>query len=385
MTALSYSFLFITLIALNLERCLGTRIGSTVTPEALNTATTTTRQLQDSSYFDNIDLSEVSLCGCNSCYDRGVGGHSFRTGQTESCAQRIMGLISEQQYSEDAACSQIAKTDFVSECGPICDSELCDGRAELAAKADEPRPMKLFCGCQSCTTDAWVSMAGEFSCGARISYVTDFQGMTEVEACRKVAGQEFTLECGPCDPDTCEEADSTQSSTFADMNDSESQGFAFKPEIPQIPDFVDIPLTPEFPLYCFPAYNDRLRYENLWGKYAIEVKESDNFCGPSDNIFSRRTVRVANDELTLQFKNTGNRWEASEVRLLLPQEEMPFHYGEYSFSVKSVQVIDSTTGVIVGTVLPVSIILGLFSWDSTEVSRSSSLQSHHSYFVNGSY
>ena len=55
------------------------------------------------------------------------------------------------------------------------------------------------------------------------------------------------------------------------------------------------------------------------------------------------------------------------MRVLLPQEEMPFHYGEYSFSVKSVQVIDGTTGVIVENgVLPVTLILGLFTWDATE-------------------
>ena len=97
-----------------------------------------------------------------------------------------------------------------------------------------------------------------------------------------------------------------------------------------------------------------------------------NSCGPSGNVFSRDTVSLqANtdtnkDELKLEFKKVGNNWEASEVRVLLPQAEMPYHYGNYSFSIKSVNVIDSSTGTVLDNALPVTMILGLFTWDATE-------------------
>lgn len=336
-----------------------TRLGSET-----GSSDATTREL----YFDKIDLSEVSLCGCNSCYDRGVSGWETRTGE-ESCAQRVMRLIADQQSPEEAACTQIAKIDFADECGPICDPDLCDGRADLATKLDR-KPEKIFCGCEGCKTSTWVRMAGTFSCGARISYLTDFQGKTEAEACRKVAGEEFKDVCGACNPDTCEKADPQMFSEILDNapdaeveSQPQQQGLEGRP---QQPEFEDIPLSPEFPLYCFPPYEERERYENLWGKYTVEVKESDNLCGPSDNLFSSKTVSVNKDELTLQYRKIGDRWGASEVRVLLPQEEMPFQYGEYSFLVKSVEVIDSTSGAVIDTVLPVTLILGLFSWDATE-------------------
>lgn len=349
--------LFRLLISLvSIQKCASTRLGA---PEYhVTTSSTTSRHL----YFENVDLSEVSLCGCDSCYDKGVSGYETRTGQ-ESCAQRIMGLIADKHLAEEAACTQIAKTASPDECGEICDPRLCDGRAELSARQDDPsgKPEKTFCGCASCTTDAWIRMAGEFSCGARISYVTDYQGKTEREACRKVAGDEFSEICGACNPDTCKTVDPHQFSP-------NTQEVAAEPsnDPPMQPQFADISLTPNFPLYCFPAYNDRVRYENVWGKYTLEVKESDAACGPSDNFFDRRAVQLQNDELALRFLKVGDRWTAGEVRVLLPQEEMPFHYGEFSWSVKSIAVIDSSSGAIVDTVLPVTMILGLFSWDATE-------------------
>jgi len=95
----------------------------------------------------------------------------------------------------------------------------------------------------------------------------------------------------------------------------------------------------------------------------VEVKEG--FCGPSTNTFSTNTVSVDNDELTLEFKKVGNIWEASEVRVILPDNEMPFPYGTYSFSIKSVSVLDASSTVI-SQVLPDNLILGLFTWDTTE-------------------
>lgn len=44
---------------------------------------------------------------------------------------------------------------------------------------------------------------------------------------------------------------------------------------------------------------------------------------------------------------------------------MPFLYGKYSFSVKSIEVIEA--GSVVSNILPQSLILGLFTWDATEI------------------
>jgi len=129
-----------------------------------------------------------------------------------------------------------------------------------------------------------------------------------------------------------------------------------------------IPLTQDYPLYCYPNYNSRKKYENVWGKYQLEVKESLGVCGPSDNFWDQETVSVneAKDELTLQFKRVNNRWTGGEVRVLLPEAEMPYDYGEYSFSVKSIEVKDQATGQVVNNTLPKTVILGLFTWDATE-------------------
>lgn len=313
------------------------------------------RQLQGASYFDGIALSAVSLCGCHSCYDEGYFGFQTRAGEA-SCAQRIMQLIAGESISEEAACRQIAKEDYSQECATLCDIDMCDGKAVMNAAEQDKDPPKTFCGCAECNQDVWLTMAGEFSCGARISWLVG-RGQISTEACRTVGAQEYADVCGPCNPDTCQHV-------AAATTVSEVPPELYQP--PAQPELDDIPLTPEFPLYCFPAYSERIRYDNVWGKYTVEVKESENACGPSDNLFSNNTVQVQDDELTLQFKKVGESWMGSEVRVLLPWEEMPFQYGEYSFSLKSVQVIDSASGSVVDTVLPITMILGLFTWDVTE-------------------
>ncbi|CAB9518423.1 Glycosyl hydrolases family 16 [Seminavis robusta] len=316
----------------------------------------TTRHLQNTQ-FEDIDITEVSLCGCDSCYDKGFSGYiETRTGRI-SCAQRIMQLIANENTPEEEACRQVAKVDHSDECGSVCDIDMCDGRGTMHAKEKDPPPPKAFCGCKGCNQDVWLAMAGEFSCGARVTWLTG-RGQTSAEACRTVAGDEFSDICGACNPDTCEQ--SAQGHELPEDAGSQSLEFQEPTELE------DIPLTPDYSLYCFPPYNDRVRYENVWGKYTLEVKESEHPCGPSDNMFSTRTVHLDDDELTLQFRKVGDRWEGSEVRVLLPWEEMPFVYGDYSFSVKNVKVIDTATGNVVDTVLPLTMILGLFTWDATE-------------------
>ena len=100
------------------------------------------------------------------------------------------------------------------------------------------------------------------------------------------------------------------------------------------------------------------------------MKEGDT-CGPGGNRFTRNTVSVSSDdELTLEFKKVDGAWEASEVRVIMPDLEgggmKKFQYGEYRFHLKSLAVIDSNTNQIVSTVLPKDLVLGLFTWDPTE-------------------
>ncbi len=55
-----------------------------------------------------------------------------------------------------------------------------------------------YCGCPSCTSTIWNTLAGQYSCGARISWLRSREGgsLSEYDACVKVAGEEF--ENGPC-------------------------------------------------------------------------------------------------------------------------------------------------------------------------------------------
>lgn len=351
------------------------RVHGTTTTYLRLSATSDLRKLQNSN--SSKALKKSALCGCNSCDD------SRRAGDF-TCAQRVMGLITDYRFTEEAACNRIAKISFVEECAEVCDFDLCDGRGAIDTEAEV---QNTFCGCDSCTSKVWDTMAGEFTCGSRISFLTNLQGVETSVACHKVGGIEYRDTCGACDPETCHQLN--HGTTVATKAPQTPKPIASPTPVPQLPETApdpqsmeepeqnyldDNPLFPETPLYCFPEYNKRQRYNDTWGRgYTMEVKEGTT-CGPSGNRFSRNTVFFENDELTLQFKKSGNHWEGSEVRILLPQEEMPYHYGQYSFSVKAVQVIDSTTGTVVDSKLPLTMILGLFTWDATGKSAKAILQ-----------
>ena len=173
--------------------------------------------------------------------------------------------------------------------------------------------------------------------------------MTEDEACRQVAGVEFPTQCGTaCNPRRCDGG-------FPDETPAPSAA----------PNGVI--LTRESDIYCFPPYNDRQVYENVWGKYRVEVKQGDGVCGPGDTLFSNETVSLneGKDKLTLEFKMVNGTWMGSEVRILLPESEMPYTYGTYQFSVPTVQVLHNG-GMIKSLVLPQSLVLGMFTWDPAE-------------------
>ncbi|CAB9518424.1 expressed unknown protein [Seminavis robusta] len=366
-----------------------------------------------SSYSSSLDAREPVVCGCHECteaiVDRQAGEHS--------CAERIQFLVDEYQLPEEEACIRVARTEFRDICGPECDPGRCDGN-----KLPPHEMPSTYCGCKHCTHEVWNRITTQHhTCGARISYLADFNGLPTREACNIVGGHEFPHEddCGLCDPDRCEpvlgtgeyrcgcsrctnaiwdlELDhdgATCGERIEFLQDVEGQtevracrqvtGI----EYPQLcgsncnPDLCDSPLAARTPLYCFPDFDERERYRNFWGNFTVEVKESKveerGICGPHDNKFTASTVsRVGPNRLKLQFKKSaGQSWIGSEVRVRLPNADMPFRYGSFSFSVESVQVVNVHSGEVESDNLPPSLVLSMHTWDATENFATHENQNH---------
>lgn len=137
------------------------------------------------------------------------------------------------------------------------------------------------------------------------------------------------------------------------------------PTAPPLPRF-----DPDENLYCFPPLANRVRYSKAWGQYLVDVKESPFYarCGPGGNRFSRDTLSFDENrqELKLEYKFVHGRWKASEARILPLPLDGPFSYGQYSFRIKTVRVLDDTeTRVVVTNQLPPNLVLGMFTFDPT--------------------
>lgn len=362
------------------------------------------------------------VCGCSECNRKALktmaGDHS--------CGERIQYWMEELDFSEDEACRRIAVTDFPDECGSCacgqqklvrqsdffcecksctldvwstmtddyscgarisyahdvlgmsgeqscqlvgaqfqdecggCDPTMCGILAAEEEPTDDFTINGLRCGCAECNDDAWNTDAGGPTCGERISWLVRNEKSlypSVNDACMQVADREFS-QCSACNPAKCN----------GGSNDMyESSGKLPTQGTTADDGYSEMTLSARTPLYCFPDFEKRTRWRNVWGKYTVEVKESDALCGPSDNKFGTNTVSLAdNNQIKLQFKKVGNDWEGSEVRVRLPEDQMPFVYGKYSYSIKSVQVIDAKNDAVIDDKLPPSLILGLFTWDATE-------------------
>ena len=223
------------------------------------------------------------------------------------------------------------------------------------------------CGCAACTDAIWNTLAGEFSCGDRISYLTTSMAQqypSEVQACRQVAF-EFPCICGGCDPSRCALPTPEFNPPSSWVPPTQDQfGNSATPAPTPVTAVIDSSISAEnMPLYCFPDATGRASY-SLWGGMVIQPKASEGVCGPGNNFFRSDTVQVDTtaDTLTLLYANAV----ASEVRVLLPAAQRPFTYGTYSFSVKSVEVLNAAGSVLSNT-LPKELVLGLFTWDPLEV------------------
>jgi hypothetical protein len=300
-------------------------------------------------------------CGCEACTDQVWNSLAADDGTGSfTCGSRIEWVIGSNSLSEIEACRLVAGVQFPDHiCGPFCDPDTCaeEGQVDKSGAPDTTIPSTpnksdpsssssstvLRCGCNECTEDVWntkaVDFSGAYSCGARIEWSVANLGLSEEEACLRVAQAEFPVKCGgfACNPAKC---DGRQPPA----------------------------LTPEAPLYCFPDYQDRMRY--TWSDYIVEAKEGAS-CGPHNNRFTKDTVDFSSSnggELTLQFKyQRGIGWSGSEVRVVPVDDQQQFSYGTYTFTVKDIVHQNTNTGEILGNILPPSLILGLFSWDSTEL------------------
>lgn len=277
-------------------------------------------------------VTNESHCGCAVCNNRIWNNDA----EGHTCGDRILWLQNNDPWmTEEEACRAVGKTEHPLSCGD-CDPDTCG------------RPIER-CGCKECDDETWNANANGFTCGERVEWVMG-TGETSMAACALVAS-EFPTICGhKCDPNRCDGR-----GNFAGAEDRECDTPA---------------LTSESDLYCFPPYDRRVRWENVWGKYIVEVKESNpnTVCGPNDNVFSRETVSLdeQNDKLTLQYKMVEGTWNAAEVRIVLPEEDMPYQYGTFDFSLESVHVYNVTTGQLVSQTLPPSLVLSMFTWDTTD-------------------
>lgn len=72
------------------------------------------------------------------------------------------------------------------------------------------------CGCQeTCTTEALERKADGFSCKERIQWLMTNKGLSELGACKQVAGDEYGVICGACNPGTCAEISVKEDASYS--------------------------------------------------------------------------------------------------------------------------------------------------------------------------
>ena len=343
-------------------------------------------------------------CGCDSCTAEVL---SHPAGGSFPCGDRIDWKMTADGggLSEEKACRFVSNEYPNDECGPYCHPDLCHltpepsppptasptaaptesptesptaaptesptavptaaptaATTEMPIATEQPtsspvRSEPKYCGCHDCTDEVWAAMAGAYPCGDRITYMKSEWGgsLSDEEACAFVSN-EFPSICGPyCDPSKCDDQCPLYAEPYAAPD-----GTSTNP--PNT-------LTVQDSLYCYPDYNQRERYTNAFGDtYVIEAKDGQGgLCGPGNNAFTGDTVfyDATSQELTLEYKNIGSSWKASEVRILKSEADPTFGYGTFIFSLKSVKVFDASN-TIVSSALPPDLVLGLFTWDTTE-------------------
>lgn len=138
------------------------------------------------------------FCGCPGCNEDAFNNFAGEF----KCGDRINYLQSSLGFSERDACARVAGAEFPEACG-ICDPDNC-----IEEPFPPPPPSRTRCGCPECE-QIWYMMAGEYTCGERIEWLQSDTSTVasgpydELSACSKVASEEFSNECGKCDPSRC--------------------------------------------------------------------------------------------------------------------------------------------------------------------------------------
>lgn len=91
----------------------------------------------------------------------------------------------------------------------------------------EEGPQRLSCSSpKSCTDEVLASMAGQYACGSRISYLMNQQMKSEYDACHQIAAIEFPDVCGGCNPDGAESSENNSTFLEEDLFDGEEDIFS---------------------------------------------------------------------------------------------------------------------------------------------------------------
>jgi len=194
-----------------------------------------------------LPTTSSSICGCESCTPDVLNSLACDGSGCFSCEGRLNWLMTSMEgpkLPEYDACVRLAHDEFPDgPCGPACDPLMCNPATPTATPTlipsfspshiptsapthkptlnptvsptafssekptSQPNPSSPSpCGCVSCTQDILNTLAGDYSCGDRISYLQSPEGgsLSENQACIKVSGEEFPGICGPaCDPLVC--------------------------------------------------------------------------------------------------------------------------------------------------------------------------------------
>jgi hypothetical protein len=140
-------------------------------------------------------VAEVTNCGCpQTCTSEALNAvMAVGTGAPSSCRDRINYLMLFQSNDEISACTRVASI-----CGISCDPRACPDstmKVPLAATS--------YCSCATCTQGVWDAMTIDYTCGARITWLIEHEGYSDVDACTLVAESQFPAQCGKCNPKTC--------------------------------------------------------------------------------------------------------------------------------------------------------------------------------------
>lgn len=123
-------------------------------------------------------------CGAPQWCTQDVLNDDAPTPVGHTCGERISHLIEVDNYSEQDACKTVAGFDYPNECGKCIHGVISCGKPDNSA-------------CHGVLD----TLAGEYTCRSRISWMVYDQGYTETQACQHVAtASDSASVCSPCLP-----------------------------------------------------------------------------------------------------------------------------------------------------------------------------------------